>query len=98
MIRPARGAFAQVKNANGQGFNIVKSMLEIVDGAVREPDDGDKLRLLSGRMTMAEYSKALALGQQQDEGNDDSLYPAEHAAKLDEDLWHIYRGGFEGPR
>ena len=67
----------------------------VFDIEVKEDEDG-MARVLCGRLTSSEYTKASATKQAEDDGKGDFDFEGEQVHKLDEDLWYILNDKLDG--
>ena len=74
----------------------LKSKLETMGGAVPEEDGDDQMRIMSGRASLSEFSKASLSKREQDEPKGDYELNEEDQGKLDEDSRYLLHDKLDG--
>ena len=64
-------AFGQVNMKKRKALKDLNSKLDTLDGALKEQDDDDMVRILNSRLTQEEYDKASAADRLTDDNNSD---------------------------
>ena len=88
-------ALAQVSAGYRKGLKNLNNKLESMDGVLDEYED-NMARILSGRLTAAEYTRASLAKRQEDGDPADFDFDSNMMAKLDEDLWRILNDRVDG--
>ena len=70
---------------------------EILEGVIPDDDGDDAIKVMSGRLTAAEYARASSHGRQNDADNGVYEFTDEDFERLDEDLWYILSEKLVGP-
>ena len=90
-------ALGQVNVKNRKALKYLNSKLETLDGALKDVDDDDMVRILNNRLTQEEYdSKASAAERLVDDNKGDYEFTITNLKQLEEDLWYILTDKLEG--
>ena len=89
-------ALGQVNVKNRKALKYLNSKLETFDGALKEQDDEDMVRILNGRLTQAEYDVAGAADRVTDDNKGEYEFNMRNLKQLEEDLWYILTDKLEG--
>ena len=90
-------ALGQVNVKNRKALKYLNAKLETLDGALKDVDDDDMLRILNNRLTQEEYdNKASAAERKVDDDKGDYEFPMSSLKQLEEDLWYIFNDKLEG--
>ena len=89
-------ALGQVNVKNRKALKYLNAKLETLDGALKEQDDDDMVRILNSRLTQEEYDKASAADRTSDENKGDYEFTLKNMKQLEEDLWYIFTDKLEG--
>ena len=90
-------ALGQVNVRNRKALKHLNSKLETLDGALKDVDDDDMVRILNNRLTQEEYdNKASAAERLVDDNKGDYEFTMSNLKQLEEDLWYILTDKLEG--
>ena len=79
-------ALAQVKPSYRDALKKLNAKLETMDGAIPDDDADEIIKIMNGRLTSREYSKASLPVQREDDNKGDFELDEEDYQKLNEDM------------